>query len=199
MTTETKEIWKPVAGYEGIYDVSNLGRVKTVERTCYLNIKGTDTQRIIKEKIKHPSQDGQGYKNNNGYLSVILSFKNKSKRFHVHRLVAEAFLENPNNYETVNHIDGNKFNNEVSNLEWASRKQNIEHAWKTGLNHIPSNYAGTHKKKITQKDLQGNIIKEWDSMTEAARFLGLDKATFSNRIKSGKLEYHGFLWIPHKY
>lgn len=146
MTTETKEIWKPVVGYEGIYDVSNLGRVKTAERTCYLNIKGTDTQRIIKEKIKHPSQDGQGYKNNNGYLSVILSFQNKSKRFH-----------------------------------------------------IPSNYAGTHKKKITQKDLQGNIIKEWDSMTEAARFLGLDKATFSNRIKSGKLEYHGFLWIPHKY
>ena len=81
MTTETKEIWKPVAGYEGIYDVSNLGRVKTVERTCYLNIKGTDTQRIIKEKIKHPSQDGQGYKNNNGYLSVILSFKTRAKDF----------------------------------------------------------------------------------------------------------------------
>lgn len=75
----------------------------------------------------------------------------------------------------------------------------MEHAWKTGLNHIPSNYAGTHKKKITQKYLQGNIIKEWDSMTEAAKFLGLDKATFANRIKSGKLEYHGFLWIPHKY
>lgn len=55
MTTETKEIWKPVVGYEGIYDVSNLGRVKTVERTCLLNIKGTDTQRIIKEKIKQHS------------------------------------------------------------------------------------------------------------------------------------------------
>lgn len=69
----------------------------------------------------------------------------------------------------------------------------------TETNEIWKPVVGYHKKKITQKDLQGNIIKEWDSMTEAARFLGLDKATFSNRIKSGKLEYHGFLWIPHKY
>ena len=101
------EIWKDVVGYEGLYEVSSLGRVKSVKRNKILS-------------QKH---------NWDGYLRIQLWRNNKNKYVSIHRLVAEAFIENPNTKPFINHIDGNKQNNKVDNLEWCTQKENIKHAF----------------------------------------------------------------------
>lgn len=111
------EIFKDIKGYEGQYQISNFGRVKSLERYDRLN-------RFIKEKFLVPR------KHNNGYLRVCLSH---SVDKYIHRLVAEAFIPNPENKLEVNHIDGNKLNNNISNLEWCTRSENNKHAFKIGL------------------------------------------------------------------
>ena len=121
--SESMEIWKDVVGYEGLYQVSNLGRVKSVDR--YKDNHGT--KQLVKEKIKTTRKDKQGY------LLLDLYKNNKKKTVRVHRLVAMAFIPNPQNKETVNHIDGNKENNTVENLEWATQKEQNEHIYATGL------------------------------------------------------------------
>ena len=106
-----KEIWKPIIGYENLYQVSNLGKIKSLKRNIILK----------------PSH------NRKGYLQIIL-YKNKNKKVgRIHRLVAEAFIPNENNFTDVNHIDGNKHNNKVENLEWCNRSYNLKHAYENGL------------------------------------------------------------------
>ena len=102
------ETWKDVVGYEGLYEVSNLGNVRS------LNWRGTRCARML---CKRP--------NNYGYLCVLLSSKNVSKKLTVHRLVASAFLDNPSEFSDVNHIDEDKTNNSVWNLEWCSHADNV--------------------------------------------------------------------------
>lgn len=106
-----QEIWKDVEGFQG-YKISNLGRVKS-----YHN----NTTIIRKSNIVV------------GYKHLMLSKNKKKYNFYIHRLVAEAFIPNPENKPEINHIDGNKLNNNISNLEWCTRKENCQHAWKTGL------------------------------------------------------------------
>ena len=114
------EIWKPIKGYEWIYEVSNLGRVKRLETL----VKNKNGYRLVKEKILNiPSYI---------YQTVFLS-NGKVKQHYVHRLVATAFIENPLNKEQVNHKDGNKLNNNVSNLEWVTKAENQIHAIENGL------------------------------------------------------------------
>lgn len=114
----TKEIWKQIKGYEGHYEVSNHGRVKSIERT----IRG---HKLV-EKIMLPANDF------NGYLSI--RFRNgKQKRFLIHRLVANIFLSNPENLPIVNHKDRDKTNNNLSNLEWVTVKENDAHWRRTPL------------------------------------------------------------------
>ena len=115
-----KEIWKPIKGYEGLYEVSNFGRVKRLSRKVN-DYRGENT-RIIKEKILSPFDNGKGY-------LVITLVKNKKKNNHyIHRLVAFAFLPNPNHFEYVNHLDYNTKNNEVSNLEFCTQKTNVNYS-----------------------------------------------------------------------
>jgi hypothetical protein len=115
------EIWKPIEGYETLYEVSNYGRVKSKER-----FTTGKRNRKLPSKILKPFE-------NNGYLRVSLCKDGKSRDIRVHRLVAIAFIENHQNKPYINHKDGNPGNNHFTNLEWCTQKENIRHAYKTGL------------------------------------------------------------------
>lgn len=123
------EIWKDVVGYEGLYQVSNKGRVKSLERV--ISCKGGYKKRIKEKMLK---VDERKYRKSKNPRRVVYLSKNgigKSKR--VYRLMAEAFIPNPHNLETVNHIDGNSLNDSLENLEWMSMQDNIKHGFKNGL------------------------------------------------------------------
>lgn len=123
------EIWKDIPGYEGLYQASNLGRIKSLNRKFYYGSK----QKIIKEKIKKQCETAKR-NNKKGYLCTrLLNSNNKSKAEYVHILVAKTFLKNDENKPTVNHKDGNKFNNCVDNLEWNTYSENNKHAVNNGL------------------------------------------------------------------
>lgn len=125
------EIWKDIKGYEGIYQISNLGRVKSLARKIPIEAWGKKRLRSIPERIMQLEQV-------NGYFTLSLKKDGKRKHHKVHRLVAESFLENHEEKRCVNHIDGNKENNCVDNLEWVTHSENMIHASKTGL-YVPWN------------------------------------------------------------
>ena len=111
------EVWRWIRGYEGLYQISNYGRLKSFPR------KGTGKEiKILRPKLKK-----------NGYLEISLRKKGVRKSYSIHRLVAEAFIPNPENKPHVNHKDGNKFDNYFENLEWVTQLENMEHAKNTGL------------------------------------------------------------------
>lgn len=162
-----KEYWKPVVGYEGLYEVSNWGRVKSIK--------------FGRERILKPGT------NNRGYLFVNLCKNGKKKNFRVHRLVAEAFIPNPYNLPEVNHKDENKLNNNAENLEWCDRKFNINYG--TGI----ERRSKTQSKPVLQYDLEGNLIREWKSVTEC----GMNGYNYGNVAACcrGILKTHkGFIW-----
>lgn len=137
-----QEIWKDVGGFEGLYQVSNLGRVKSLEKKIpYGYGLRTIPERILKNNV-----------NEYGYLYVRLYKDAKGTKFKIHRLVALTFLENPKNKRCVNHKDGNKQNNCVENLEWVTHGENMQHAadnklwtsWNLGKHY--------HLKKQQKKD-----------------------------------------------
>lgn len=131
------EIWKDIKGYEGYYQVSNTGKIKTLEHNI---IRHNGKRLTIKEKILNGSKDTKGY------LQVELKKDGKRNIKFIHRLVAETFIENPNNKLQVNHINGDKSNNGIDNLEWVTCSENIHHAWKNGLNKpIKGEAHGNHK------------------------------------------------------
>lgn len=168
-----KEIWKDIKGYEGKYKVSNLGRVKSKRRN--------------KERIMKPN------KSKKGYLRLNFTINYKSKSFQVHRLVAQSFIPNPEKLPEVNHIDGNKLNNNVKNLEWVTTSENCKKAWKIGLK--KKIYGKKPNiKKVTQYDLDGNIIRKWDYILQASRELGIDDTGISLCCKHKQKTSGGFKW-----
>lgn len=157
------EIWKEIKGYEGLYAVSNKGRVK--------NLK---SGKVLKNII-----------NTHGYSMVSLpKGDGKSKNMLVHRLVAEAFIPNPLNLLQVNHIDENKRNNDVSNLEWVSASQNQRHS------------AHTKSCRINQYTLDGELVKEWESSKQIERETGHDQSNIIKCCKGYKNYSHvgGYKW-----
>ena len=169
-----KEIWKDIEGYEGLYQVSNLGRVKRLKRFK----KNHSKLQLVPEKILNQTLS------NNGYYMVGISVNKMRKCFLVHRLIAKSFIDNPYNYDEVNHKDGNKLNNSINNLEWCTQKQNVIHSYNNCLN--------SRKKKVKQLDKNRNVIKIWNSVTEAQKFY---KNTSISAVCRGKRKYAcGFIW-----
>ena len=162
------EKWKDIKGYEGLYQVSNIGRVRSLGNRS--NHKG----------IKYLTPKEERYKR------VKLYKNSKGKMFMVHRLVAEAFIPNHFNKKEVNHIDGNKYNNKVVNLEWVTREENHIHKCVNGLNSTKE-AVESNKINIIQIDTNGKIINYFESMSEAARKLDLSVANICNVCK-GKLK-----------
>ena len=154
------EIWKDIKDYEGIYQVSNFGRVKRVE-----------TDRILK-----------GYKRTDGYLGLRLSKNKIVYNELIHRLVAQAFIPNPENKPQVNHIDEDKTNNKLSNLEWSTAKEN-------------SNY-GTRNERISKSIIATNLktdeSTDFNSGKECARQLGLSPGNITNVLKGRYKQTGGY-------
>jgi predicted XRE-type DNA-binding protein len=170
-----KEIWKEVQGYEGLYEISNYGIIKGIERECPYN------KRKLGGKPKSQRSDKDGYR------IVTLCKDCIKKNFKVHRLVAINFLENKNNFPMVNHIDGDKANNHVSNLEWCNQSHNEKHAYKTGLkSHVGENH---NNSKLTNDMVR--IIKNSKTLSqyELAEIFNVTQTNISH-ILSGKTWTH---------
>ena len=133
-----EEKWKVIENYPN-YQISNYGRVKSLKYYSNVHKKYYDRELMLKEKTNK-----SGYK----YVSLGCGKRGKKKAFSIHRLVAQAFISNPNSYKEVNHIDGNKNNNCVENLEWCTRKENILHAYKLGLKKSIQEYIKIKKESV---------------------------------------------------
>lgn len=180
------EVWKDIVGYEGLYQVSNLGRVKSLKRKVYA---GRNRMRWQYERILSNNKT-----NGNGYIVVSLNKESKSKNKYVHRLVAEAFLENTNNYKYINHKDQNTFNNNVNNLEFCTAQYNSTYRdahIKRGLK-FRNNLVNS--KKVYQLDENENIIKEFPSMAEASRELGTNHTSIYACLNGKQKHAFGYKW-----
>ena len=192
-----QEIWVDIKDYEGLYQVSNLGRVKALEKVIIRKKCGIRRYPEIIRKLV-PDKDG--------YLSVLLCANNKVKTFKVHRLVATAFISNPENKPTINHKNGIKTDNRVENLEWATNKEQIVHARRAGL--MNTNQYGKNNpmwnrkgkdspfaKPIYQIDIVTNkIIKEFPSLTDAAISLNKHSGHISQVCQGKRNSAYGYKW-----
>lgn len=169
-----EEIWKPVKNYEKFYEVSNKGRVKS------FHIVGNNTELSDKGKIIN------GFYKSGGYIAVNLTNKKESEEVLLHRLVAKHFIPNPKNKRCINHIDCDKTNNCVNNLEWCTYKENHDHARKNGL--YPDTY------KVAQYTLNGELVRTYDSCSHAAEILNVDYKNVSRACKGNRKSFLDYQW-----
>ena len=173
-----------IKGYEGLYEVSENGKIYSLgngNSTC----PKYSEKRELKPRLK-----------NNGYLEIKL-FKNGLRKYYsVHRIVALQFINNHSEKKQVNHIDANKKNNNVLNLEWATAKENIKHSFDLGLQVNKKGFENKCSKSIIQFDLNNNFIKIWGSINEVKRELGFNSFGIIGCCKL-KVKYktaYGFKW-----
>ena len=174
------EIWKDIKGYEGLYQVSNTGRVKSFERTV---VGRNGSKRTIRERILRPTPTRDGYLRVNLYDS-----SGKRKFFFVHRLVSEAFIKNPKKKSCVNHIDEDKTNNTASNLEWCNYEENNNHGTRNARS------AKAQSKSVGQYTRDGELIKIWQSAHEVKRRLGFDQSAVSKAARGKYKTAYGYVW-----
>ena len=174
-----EEIWKDIIGYDGIYQISNYGRVRSFSR-------------MKKGELVSPNPE----KTRRGYLRVNLHKDNSVKRYSVHRLVAEAFIPNHDKSKNViNHIDFDVSNNHVENLEWVTQRENVQHAMKNGR--IGGNKFGSlnhHARKVIQYEKDGTFVKEWDCIADASRFYKTYHSNISSCCSGKTKTSNGFIW-----
>lgn len=164
------EIWKDIKGYEGIYQVSSIGRVKNI-----------NSNRILKDS------------NRNGYRRVVLCKNSIKKHKNIHRLVAEAFIPNPHNLQQVNHINEIKTDNRVENLEWCTASYN--NTFGSRINRIKKSLTNGKKcKRIEQFSILGLFIREWISGSEIENSLGYDQGNISKCCLGKSKTAYGFIW-----
>ena len=173
------EEWRDVVGYEGLYQVSSEGRVKSLERK-FINKIGRE--RYVKECFLKPGAD------RGGYLRVGLCDGEKRKTFKVHRLVCEAFHENPDNKPQVNHINEIKTDNRASNLEWATARENSNFGTRN------ERLGKAQSKPVGQYTLDGDLIKAWQSTNEVQRQTGFSQGNISLAANGKYKQAYGFTW-----
>lgn len=176
-----EEIWKDINGYEGFYQVSNLGRVRSMDRYVNGNHITCDFQ-FMKGKIRKPVQDKLGY------LKVSLRKNGSYKTYLIHRLVAEAFIPNPNNLPCVNHKDENPGNPNVDNLEWCTTDYNLKYS------NVAERINKFKFRKVIQYDLNMNEIQKWNSLKEAAIFVNTAQQNISRCCKGRCETCGGYKW-----
>lgn len=174
------EIWKDIAGYEGLYQVSNLGRVKSCQKVVKHPKGGEKT---LKEKFRVLAKDLYGYE------VVDLYKEGKGKMYKVHRLVAQMFLDNYYNKPQVNHINGIKTDNCVSNLEWSTNSENMKHAHSTGLKKTTI----VNEKSVLMFDkITGEFVSEFTSLTKASKHIGCKEADVCSVLKGRQNSTKGY-------
>ena len=189
------EIWKDIKGFEGLYQVSNWGRVKSLERVVQFGKQ----KRIVKSKIRKLNH----IRIHSNYTQTFVTLYNKQKRkdFIVGRLVAETFIPNPENKPCVDHKNADPTDNRVENLRWVTHKENsnnpitlsnmsIAHKGKTGLKGDKNKYS----KKVLQFDLEGNFIKEWDCLHQIEETIGLSHIQVSRCCRGIYKTSGGYVW-----
>jgi hypothetical protein len=189
------EEWRNISGFENYYQVSNLGNVRRIgDYSNQITSWGLENPKILNVR-----------KHSNGYLRVMLSVSGKHYDRYIHRLVATEFCNNPNpgKYAEVNHIDGNKTNNNAINLEWCDRSYNNKHAYIKGLHTTHGCYG--NKKMVAQIDIKTNVIvKIYNSVKDASKSVGLKNFTNisaccnyaenPNKYKRPCLSSKGYKW-----
>ena len=191
------EEWKDIVGYEGLYQVSNLGRVKSLSRKKEFGIGRYERNAKILTPIK----------NGRGYFMVNLHKDYKPKIHSTHRLVAQAFIPNPNNYRCIDHINTKKNDNRVENLRWCTHSMNMRNPITKA--YIDSKrtkfcfedwyrekqrYSQPHSKKVLQFSLDNSFIKEWETISEAARAMGASVQAISRCCNGIVKTSKNYIW-----
>ena len=167
----TKEVWRDIEGYEGLYQVSDQGRVKSLGR------KWSKSERTLKPVVRH-----------DGYVVVNLYSGGERKMFKVHRLVCEAFHGNPDNKPQVNHINEIKTDNRASNLEWATARENSNFGTRN------ERLGKAQSKSVGQYTRYGQLIKIWPSTKEVQRQTGFSNCNISLAANGKYKQAYGFIW-----
>ncbi len=178
------EVWKDVKGYEGLYQVSSEGRIKSLSRIV-VNKRVT---RKSKEKILKP---GLGKA---GYFIIILSKDLISKTLSVHRLEAITFISNPDNLPEVNHKDGNKQNNDLLNLEWSSKSNNQKHAVAMGLSIIAKGADCYNAKAVIMKTVNGIELNKFDCIINASKATGINRHSIQKNLSGRNKTAYGYIF-----
>lgn len=171
-----QEIWEPISGYEGLYEVSNLGNVRSVDRVV---ISSRQVNRRLKGKLLSPSI------NNRGYQYVNLVKGGRSKSVTIHKLVALAFIPNPKDKPCIDHINAIRTDNRSENLRWCSHREN---------QNFP---IATSKRKVTRVNMytkKGEFVKQFKSITDAEREIGVSHSNICASCAGRRNEAGGFKW-----
>lgn len=171
-----KEIWKPIKGYEGYYEVSNLGLVRSVDRVIIYSNGAKHTYKGHVLALNYTS---------GGYKHVHLSINQHRKTPLVHRLVAEAFVPNPEGKKEVNHKDEDKTNNRADNLEWCDGKYNVNYGTRNQRS----------SKPIVQLTLEGNYIGQYYGASEAQKKTGIGANNISAALNDAQYTAGGYCWV----
>lgn len=168
---ENKEIWKDIEEFEGKYQISSMGRVKS------LNFKLTGKEQIMSLKI-----------NKYGYKQILLYKDKKYKTFLIHRLVAQAFIPNPDNKPEIDHINTNKTDNRVENLRWVTSSENKNNPITI------EKYKNCSSIPVLQFTLDGELVRKWDSATQVERELGVYQSHITSCLKGNYKTAYGYKW-----